>query len=39
MLRRSPRFFFETSWLAMPGFKELVQELWDRLKKFSRAEV
>jgi hypothetical protein len=31
LLRRSPCFFFETSWLAVPGFKDMVKDLWDRL--------
>jgi hypothetical protein len=31
LLRRSNRFFFETSWLALPDFKEVLQGIWNKL--------
>jgi hypothetical protein len=31
MVHRSSCFFFETSWLAILEFKDLVQELWYKL--------
>jgi exonuclease III len=31
LLRRSNHFFFETSWLALPEFKEVLQGIWNRL--------
>jgi hypothetical protein len=31
LLRRSNHFFFETSWLAMPEFKEMLHGIWNRL--------
>jgi hypothetical protein len=34
LLRRSNHFFFETSWLALPEFKEMFQGIWNRLLIF-----
>jgi hypothetical protein len=31
LLRRSNRFFFETSWLVLPEFKELLHGIWNKL--------
>jgi endonuclease/exonuclease/phosphatase family metal-dependent hydrolase len=31
LLRCSNRFFFETSWLALPNFKEVLQGTWSKL--------
>jgi hypothetical protein len=31
LLRRSNRFFFATSWLALPEFKEVLQGIWIKL--------
>jgi mannosylglycoprotein endo-beta-mannosidase len=31
LLSRSNRFFFETSWLALPNFKEVLQGIWSKL--------
>jgi hypothetical protein len=31
LLRRSNHFFFETSWLALPEFKEVLQGIWSKL--------